>query len=162
MFGLVLWNEWRAKTPLVRWAIGNVALSVIRVSRSDNDTMYILQSWSWFSIHHNLQPYSLAFYESLKKRRALWFMRRSSLSCRLNTHYMIWLKFPSFCDTFGVVCKIRQMIPWALSQTMRTDTKPSMFFECLTLKGQCKPHGLGIILEESCSKLLLHCTKWGF
>ena len=32
----------------------------------------------------------------------------------------------------------------------------------LTLKGQCKPHGLGIILVESCSKLLLHCTKWGF
>ena len=32
----------------------------------------------------------------------------------------------------------------------------------LTLKGQCKPHGLGIILGESCSKLLLHCTKWGF
>ena len=33
---------------------------------------------------------------------------------------------------------------------------------CLTLKGQCKPYGLGIILRESCSKLLLHCTKWGF
>ena len=32
----------------------------------------------------------------------------------------------------------------------------------LTLEGQCKPHGLGIILGESCSKLLLHCTKWGF
>ena len=32
----------------------------------------------------------------------------------------------------------------------------------LTLKRQCKPHGLGIILGESCSKLLLHCTKWGF
>jgi hypothetical protein len=32
----------------------------------------------------------------------------------------------------------------------------------LTLKGQCKPHGLGIILGESCSKLLFHCTKWGF
>ena len=32
----------------------------------------------------------------------------------------------------------------------------------LTLKGQCKPHGLGIILRESCSKLLFHCTKWGF
>ena len=32
----------------------------------------------------------------------------------------------------------------------------------LTLKGQCKPHGLGIVLGESCSKLLLHCTKWDF
>ena len=32
----------------------------------------------------------------------------------------------------------------------------------LTLKGQCKPHGLGIISGESCSKLILHCTKWGF
>ena len=29
-------------------------------------------------------------------------------------------------------------------------------------KGQCKPHGLGIILGESWSKLLLHGTKWGF
>ena len=32
----------------------------------------------------------------------------------------------------------------------------------LTLKGQCKPHGLGIMLGGSCSKLLLHCTKWDF
>ena len=31
----------------------------------------------------------------------------------------------------------------------------------LTLKGQCKPHGLGIILGDSFSKLLLHCTKRG-
>ena len=29
----------------------------------------------------------------------------------------------------------------------------------LTLEGQCKPDMLGIILGESCSKLLLHCTK---
>ena len=32
----------------------------------------------------------------------------------------------------------------------------------LTLKGQCKPQGVGIILGESCSELLLRCTKWGF
>ena len=32
----------------------------------------------------------------------------------------------------------------------------------LTLKGQCKPHGVGIISGKSSSKLLLHCTKWGF
>ena len=32
----------------------------------------------------------------------------------------------------------------------------------LTLKVQCKPHRLSINLGESCSKLLLHCTKWGF
>ena len=32
----------------------------------------------------------------------------------------------------------------------------------LTLKGQCKPHRLGIILGESCSKLLHHCTRWEF
>ena len=32
----------------------------------------------------------------------------------------------------------------------------------LTLKEQCKPHGLCIILGESCSKLLLYCTKWSF
>ena len=36
-------------------------------------------------------------------------------------------------------------------------TLPDKFI--LTLKGQCKPHGLGIILGASCSKLLLHCTK---
>ena len=32
----------------------------------------------------------------------------------------------------------------------------------LTLKGQCKHHRIGIILGESCPKLLLHCTEWGF
>ena len=32
----------------------------------------------------------------------------------------------------------------------------------LTLKGQCKPHRLIIILGESCLKLLLNCTKWSF
>ena len=35
-------------------------------------------------------------------------------------------------------------------------------FAVLTLKGQCKPHGLGIILRGSCLELLLHCTEWDF
>ena len=48
---------------------------------------------------------------------------------------------------------------WHLEWIMVSD--PSTW-HTLTLEGQCKPHGLGINLGESCSKLLRHCTKWGF
>ena len=53
--------------------------------------------------------------------------------------------------SFGVLCFVPALV----------NVQCLVCMHDLTLKGQCKPHGLGIILGESCSKLLLHSTKWG-
>ena len=45
-----------------------------------------------------------------------------------------------------------------LECTTNPSSKPHNNIEIITLNH----HGLGIILGESCSKLLLHCTKRGF
>ena len=61
-----------------------------------------------------------------------------------------------------VVCiqiKISKYVEWVINiqRVVFVCVDP----ENLTLKGQCKPQGLGIILGESYSNLLLHRTKWG-
>jgi hypothetical protein len=75
---------------LVRRAIGNVAWIVICVSHSNNDTMYVYLHKLVMILSIIISNHiSLAFYESLKKRREMWFMRHSSLSCGLNNYYII-------------------------------------------------------------------------
>ncbi len=65
---------------------------------------------------------------------------------------------PSVAFRFGSAYIIPTVsVQWQFQSVLHSDI-PVL----LTLKGQCKPRGLGIIWEESCSKLLLHCTKWDF
>ena len=75
--------------------------------------------------------------------------------------YLTWMSSEQSGKWRGLLIKIvsKYLPSGSPIQLHRNDMENR---EPLTLKGQCQPHGLGIILSESCSNLLLHCTKWGF